>query len=268
MPETNIPGVPVGGAALLPSIQFASASVTPFVVRAAGVDTDISTNPQAFTCDRLICPTGGADPLAPCLDPGTDYFQLPAFNVPSGDSTVVLAIEGCLPGASVAECGSTYDGGMNLFAAVGPLSSSPDDGGLTLQIAQLSPSFNQATSNQGSPLTYLDPTIDASVSLAASSGFPLLSPVTVPLSEAGVLSAYFVIAQSGAPVTQSLASIQYFQAPASDPDTYFNAPSAYFAAIVGDATDAAAPLNLPDGAPNSYFDGRGLHVIVYPEQGN
>ena len=92
--------------------------------------------------------------------------------------------------------------------------------------------------------------------------------VTLPLAEAGALSASFVLAQaSGPPVTQSLGAIQFFQAPGSDPATYFTAPSAYFAAIVGDATDAAAPASLPDGAPNPAFDGHGLHVIAYPENG-
>ena len=73
---------------------------------------------------------------------------------------------------------------------------------------------------------------------------------------------------SSSPLTQSLAEIQYFQAPASDPFTYFSAPTTYFVAVVGDATDAAAPASLADGAANPAFDGHGLHVIPYPETGN
>ena len=93
--------------------------------------------------------------------------------------------------------------------------------------------------------------------------------MTVPLSEAGVTAAYFVIGpSSSSPLTQSLAEIQYFQAPASDPFTYFSAPTTYFVAVVGDATDAAAPASLADGAANPAFDGHGLHVIAYPETGN
>jgi hypothetical protein len=128
-----------------------------------------------------------------------------------------------------------------------------------MQLAQLSPSFDQGIS---APLTYADPAIDASVQLTAPAA-AVGAPVTVPLSEAGVATAYFALGPSSA---QSLSSMQFFQAPSSDPFTYFGARTTYFVAVVGDATDAAAPASLPDGAANPAFDGHGVHVIAYPEQ--
>jgi hypothetical protein len=266
MPETNIPGVPAGGAAFLPPLAL-SGPVTPYVVSTAG----LVAYPATTSCQALLCPSEQF-PVAPCLA-NSDYAKLAPIVVPAGE-TVVLAIGGCLPltsapGQTVSDtqCGPGYEAGLatgNLSATVGQLDSTLPSGGLALHLAQLSPS------SQAASVTYVDPTIDASVSLVpeALSGSPAAA-VTVPLSEAGVLSAYFVIASpSGPPITQSFAAIQFFQAPATNPTTYFNAPSAYFAAVVGDATDAAAPASLPDGGPNPQFNGYGLHVIAYPERGN
>jgi hypothetical protein len=257
--------VPVGGAVLLPALAIASGPVTPYLVRAQNLEKygDVSTNPNEPTCDELICPG------ASCLTLNSDYVALPPVTLPSLGGTVLLAVEGCLAqgvaSGSTAQCGSTYSAATgNLTAFAGALAAPDDAGSWSIQVAQLSPSFAQAA--DAGALTYVDPTIDASVSLTASAS-SVGTPRTVPLSEAGVTAAYFVVNQS-APMTQSLAAIQYFQAPASDPFTYFSAPTTYFVAVVGDVTDAAAPASLPDGAANPAFDGHGLHVIAYPESGN
>jgi hypothetical protein len=270
VPETNYPGVPVGGAAMLPALALAGTQVTPYVVRAQLLDKlgYLSTNVAEPTCDQLIC-TGGSN----CLTAQLDYFPLAPVTVsPSGGAPLVLAIEGCGPSgvgaASIAQCGPGYttsSGNLSAqVAQVAPPSALADGGGSwTIQPADLSPSFAAfASDDGGSPtLTYVDPTTDASVALSVAAGSINVASSAVPLSDAGVTSAYFTV---GSSLTQSLVSIQYFQAPSSDPYTYFTAPVTYFTAILGDATDAAAPASLLDGAANPAFDGHGLHVIAYP----
>jgi hypothetical protein len=262
MPETNYPGVPVGGAALLPPIQLNADSVTVYVVPAYYLQSQgyvAGGNEQ--TCDVLISKLNLED---------VEYFTLPPVTFPSLGGTVVLAIQGCGAGTgmaagSVAQCGASFSPGVgNLSALVGALAAE-DAGAWTLQLADLSPSFDPEGGTAA--LAYVDPTIDASISLAAPASSLSATTVTIPLSDAGVTAAYFVIGpSSAAPLAESLASIQYFQSPASNPFTYFNAPTTYFVAIVGDATDAAAPASLPDGAANPAFDGHGLHVIAYPAE--
>jgi hypothetical protein len=265
MPETNYPGVPVGGAALLPPILFGGESVTAYVVPAYYLQSQgYVAGANEPTCDVLI---------PKYLKPqNVEYFALPPVPLPSSGGTIVLAVEGCGAGAaltagSVAQCGASFVAGTaNLTALAGALAAE-DAGAWTVQLADLSPSLDPG--DGGPALSYVDPTIDASIPLAAPPSSLTAAPMTVPLSEAGVTAAYFVIGpSSSSPLTQSLAEIQYFQAPASDPFTYFSAPTTYFVAVVGDATDAAAPVSLPDGAANPAFDGHGLHVIAYPETGN
>jgi len=259
MPETNIPGVPVGGAALLPSLPLAGRFLTPYVLRAEALDDGIVNE---TTCDRLFCGVNGV--TTSCFNKG-DYAALPRVLLPVSGSAV-LAVQGCpaqaiadLPG-SAAQCGATYDPATGNLSALALPFFPPTGDGLALETAQLSPSFSGTDAGF---FLFVDPTLDASIPLALSSDPPWLS--TVPLSDAGVLSASFIaLPASGPPVAQSLASVQYFQSPASDPGTYFNAGSRYFTAIVGDATDAAAPATLLDGAANPSFDGHGLHVIAYP----
>jgi hypothetical protein len=264
MPETNYPGVPVGGAALLPAIQIGGGplTLTAYVIPAYYLQSQGYVAGAEPTCDRLI-----ADDLIP---QAVEYFTLPPVTIASAGGTFALAIEGCgvgtgLAAGSTAQCGASYSSVTgNLTAFPAALTPSTDAGGWAMQLTQLSPSFDQGA---GATVTYVDPTSDASVALTAYAA-NLGAPVTVALSEAGVTAAYFVLSPvSGAPVTESLATMQYFQAPSSDPFTYFSAPSTYLVAVVGDATDAAAPVSLPDGAANPAFDGHGLHVIAYPETG-
>lgn len=264
MPETNYPGVPVGGAALLPPVQL-SGTVTPYVISASRLATDSTSSCAVKLCPNQSMPTGACVGLS-------EWAALPPITLPPG-MTVALAVQGCLPLASAparvltnAQCGLGYEGSpmgnlsASLTVLVPPIGSAVD-AGLALHVAQLSPSSPDAS------LTYVDPTLDASIALPT---YPLatgLGTVTVPLGEAGVLSAYFMAASaSGTALTESVGAIQFFQAPASNPETYFTAPGPYFAALVGDATDASAPANLADGAPNPAFDGYGLHVVAYPER--
>jgi hypothetical protein len=265
MPETNYPGVPVGGAALLPTIALPNAPLAVYVIPAYYLQSQgYVAGANEPTCDDLI--------LNVLDKQNVEYFTIPAVTLPPGGGAVVIAIEGCAAGmgvaaGSVAQCGASFSATTgNLSALAGALVSSPDDAGAwTMQLAELSPSFGEEAGT-GAALTYIDPTIDASIPLAAPESSISASSVTVPLDEAGVSSAYFVIGPSSStPVAESLASIEYFQSPSSNPFTYFSARAAYFVAIVGDATDAAAPASLPDGAPNPAFDGHGLHVIAYPE---
>ncbi len=267
MPETNLPGIPVGGAVELPPIMF-NGPVVPYVINVSQIEGDVSTSPDEPTCDKLFCTTQ----FEPDCVGLVDYAALPAVTFPPGD--VVLAVTGCLPlalgdngtSASTAQCGPNYDPAMGNLdagaAAVAPGGSG--NGTLAIAVAQLSPSFDDGG---GTDLSYVDPTIDAAVSVSAPGTTSLgsLAAQSVPLSDAGFLNAYFTVtASTGAVLTEQLSSIQYFQSPASDPASYFQPNVTYFTALVGDATDAAAPLDLPDGAPNPAFDGHGLHLIAYP----
>lgn len=262
---TNFPGVPVGGAALLPPILFSGDSVTVYVVPAYYLQSQgFVAGGNEQTCDVLITNYLNKQDV--------EYFTLPAVTFPSLGGTVVLAIQGCgagtgLAAGSVAQCGASFSPGTsNLTAFAGALATE-DAGAWTVQLANLSPSFDPGAEAGTAALAYVNPTIDASISLAAPASSLSATTVTIPLSEAGVTAGYFVVGpSSAAPLVESLASIQYFQSPASNPFTYFNAPTTYFVAIVGDATDAAAPASLPDGAANLAFDGHGLHVIAYPTE--
>ncbi len=284
MPETNIPGVPIGGAAQLPPIPGLTGQLTPYLVSAFDVANYLSTDPNETTCDKLICATSN---ILPCIN---DKAELPPVYFPGGTASVALAVTGCLSNQtdqteSAVQCGANFTGTENLgtsltvLSPVPPVShgGSPDDGGsadagatpaIAIQLVQLSPSFAaQSTLDGGASIFLVDPTIDASTPLAAGSG-NYAPPALAPLSRAGATAAYVVLPGSVPPLSESLTSIQYFQSPASDPSSYFSGPTTYFAAIVGDATDAAAPASFPDGGMNPAFDGHGLHVVIYPEVGH
>jgi hypothetical protein len=262
MPETNYPGVPVGGAALLPPVFLPGASLVPYVVRAQTLNrlNELSTNPAEATCDQLVC-SGGS-----CLEVNADYYALPAITMPSAGGTIALVVEGCLEGfadGSITECGSSFNAASgNLSALMLTLAPGEDAGGWNVQLAQLSPSF---AGDAGSSVTYADPSMDASTLLSMPS-FNVGSPVVFPFGDASVTSATFVLAPQGAgAVSDSLSAVQYFQAPSANPFTYFTGATSYFVAVVGDSTAGAAQLSLADGGANPAFDGHGLHVIAYPE---
>ena len=271
MPDTNYAGVPVGGAATTPSIPLAGGVFTVYVLRA--LKFDATTNQE--TCDELLCTEANAS--TGCLPYGS-YATTPPVAFPGGPA--LLAIEGCMPLAnapfpgSVAQCGATYDDTFgNVSAFVSPLGAvaSEDGGGsLVVQTALLSPSFDEMASADGgvAAFSYVDLTDDASVPLSLPDGADggLLGTSALSLGDGGAWSGAFVVSSSsGNAVTEGLSTIQYFQAPSSEPVSYFGQDVAYFTAVVGDATDAAAPLYLSDGGANPAFDGYGLHVISYPE---
>ncbi len=262
MPETNYPGVPVGGAALLPPMFLPGASVVPYVVRAQTLNrlNEVSTNPLEATCDQLVC-SGGA-----CLAANADYYALPAITMPAAGGTFALVVEGCMGGfadGSVTECGSSFNAASgNLSALAFALAPVPGSGGWNVQLAQLSPSFAESG---GGSVTYVDPSMDASTPLSVPA-FEVSAPVTFPFGDASVTSAAFSLAAPDAgAVVDLLSAMQFFQAPSANPFTYFTGATSYFVAVIGDSTAGAAQLSLADGGANAAFDGHGLHVIAYPE---
>lgn len=262
IPDTNIPGVAIGRAAQLPSFDVRPGTqVTPIVVRVNSIFTDTRHCPDLF-CQGLHC-----------VQQGSGYFVLPSQTVFNAGA-YVLSVEGCVPlsvatpagRGSVAECGASFDPVTgNLSARFVPLDSS-SAAPWSVRVATFSASLDASAPDDagGLALRYVNPVADASIALPLD-GPPLGLPSSLPLDDAGVIAAYFALSAGGTDVLrESLLAVQHFESPGSNPYTFFTASGSYLVAVMGDATDAAAPMTLPDGAPAPSFDGHGLHVVTYP----
>src|SRR5262249_12852986 len=114
------PMLPQGFGNILPDITDLSVvALTPYLVKAEKIATEIKSNPNEKTCDQLIGKDGAG--VAGGLKLGTDYFKL--GTVPKGtftnEDSFLVALTGCLPAAAstrtpdaiLKQCGSNYSAG-------------------------------------------------------------------------------------------------------------------------------------------------------------
>ncbi|HEY2517566.1 MAG TPA: hypothetical protein VGI39_42140 [Polyangiaceae bacterium] len=264
IPDTNLPGVAIGRGAQLPSILVPVGSqVTPLLVRVNA----IFDNPR--DCSELFCQG------LMCVKEGDGYFALSPQTI-SQPGAFLLSVEGCAPlslatpagRGSAAECGADYDPvAGNLSARFIPVDLSAA-APWSVRVAAFSSSLDVAGGDASVALRYVNPAADASVPLPLG-GPSLALPSTLPLDDAGVTAAYFALSVDGGDLfRESLLAVQHFESPGSNPYTFFASSTSYLVAVMGDATDAAAPMTEPDGAPNPSFDGHGLHLVTYPIVGS
>jgi hypothetical protein len=246
MPESNYPGIPVGGAVPLRTFTH-GAFLVPYIIRASDL-----TRPgyDTLTCDKLICTTSTT-----CLHDG-EFWSLPAIDrlrLMQG-RRYVLAIGGCRSGASAGGCASAgpLDAQLQEVAA----STGGLAGSLTGQFLHLAPAV-------GAISLSVD---DAGVSLPAYGAIaPSLGVMTLPTPPHGDLAAYaseslhLTYADAGADF--SLALVQRLSDPSMLPTAFFERDTPWVFVVLGDPA-AASPL--ADGGINSAYDGRGLHIIALP----
>jgi hypothetical protein len=281
MPESNFPGLPVGGAVRLsPATELASAGATS-AIELYAIDALVlarQTGGAAISCRELVClPNASGSPTASCLRPNKDYWHagtIPAGAI-AGSGPTFIALTGCEaampdPAASTTRCGADWDpANGNLHVEVLHVASTPepDAGALAIQAALLSPPLAGAPeAGPGSARIAFGPTGDAGTSLYLTEGqvvpaFPTLLTIGTGLAAFGTLGFEVDNAglDGGAPVKlwTSLAQAQSLVDPASDPRVYFGANSTYLVAVIGDPS-APSPFPMDGGT----YDGRGLHVLV------
>jgi hypothetical protein len=271
MPESNYPGIPLGGAVVLADASALEAGVALVAIRArplAELGNDLQG--KAYTCQELLGP------------PRIDSFALGDIAIPSHLPTLV-AIGGCgpvvfSPGATNQACGASWDNAHgNLHAEV--LSITPSNGSagtLGFQVAQLSPALGDLIADGGAP---------AQVwfgSAATPSGGTLIATVAgegevAPMTPQSVLfdgsaASYDGLGfqlqlpngdgGSGLPFLSLLQAMQLAD-PIADPAAYYGASGTYVVALVG---DPAAPPPFASSADGGVYDGTGLHFVVVPAQ--
>jgi hypothetical protein len=270
MPESNYPGIPLGGAVLFDDASALEGPVVLVAIRAltvarAGADV---------TCAELF------DPSSTYLT-STDYFVLSTVSLPSHLPSVV-AISGCAPlavatNATTQACGAGWDSTFgNLHASVlnlAPSSSTP--GTLSFQVAQLSPAIADQLGDGGLAAVWFGtPTMDAGRDIAVVGPVGDLAPVTpqaVLLD--GSLASYdglgFSLVMPGADggttaLSLSLSQAQELVNPTADPAAYYGGAGTYVVALVG---DPAAPPPFASSADGGIYNGTGLHFLVAETQG-
>jgi hypothetical protein len=282
MPESNFPGLPVGGAVQLsPATELAREGATSSIELYA-IDALVlarQTN-GATSCRDLVClQNPSLNPSGTCLRPNKDYWH--AGTIPpraiAGSGPTFVALAGCEaampdPAANATRCGADWDSANgNLHVEVLHVTSipEPDAGALAIQSALLSPplagmpeggigtariAFGQAGGDAGAsqPLGGEGQVVPT---------FPTLLTIGTDLAAFGTLGFEVdgVARDGAAPLNfwMSLAQAQSLVDPAADPRLYFGANSTYLVAVIGDPT-APSPF-LVDGGT---YDGRGLHVLV------
>jgi hypothetical protein len=273
MPASNYAGIPVGGAAWLPDATGVPSMLggEVFAIRAKL----ITVNPPATTCDQYLCAPGGGQY---CLMQNMDYWDVgPLGSLLAGGANVV-AIEGCLgvgddPLATAARCGATWNaatGNLHLEVVQIP-AAAPDDAGLLVQAAQLSPGLQALGGDAGTTTISFGPQDDAQAPIAqlAQEGDLLpLTPTTIGLPSGlptfGQLG--FAVDVAGADASaaghlwMSLAQAQELVSPAESPASYYGAGGTYVVAVLGDPDAPHAFAANADGG----YDGRGLHLLLLP----
>ena len=287
MPHSNIVGVPPGGALVRRGLEndtsFGTLKLKVYLLDAKAAPQP----PSEKLCKELACDTPGAG----CLD-SDDVKKIDDLMVPmvqGSASVAVFAVNGCYQNSgSVERCGSDYTPGGNLGIRVLPdaliMPDVPSDqGSIRVRTVQMSQSaealWAAGEAGAGMALTYGDGAGDAGTPLLSQAQFASVAPeatLTVPgLGDADLpafgaagftLSAPAVDGGIGLPLTFSLAQVQAFSSPQDLPPSFWNGSTDFLVALIGDATGAAAPLNLVDGGENPVFDGYGLHVLAVPLQ--
>jgi hypothetical protein len=269
MPESNYPGIPLGGAVLLADASVLEQPVVLVAIRAL---TLAQVAPDD-TCFQIF------NNPSPKL-PSTDYFVLSTVSLPSHLPSLV-AISGCAPlavatNATTQACGAQWDSTYgNLHASVLNLApSSGTPGTLDFQVAQLSPAIADQLGDGGLAEVWFGTMQAGGSEIAAVGQEGDLAPVTPhPVLLDGSLASYdglgFSLVMPGADggtraLSLSLSQAQELMNPTADPASYYGGAGTYVVALVG---DPAAPPPFSSSADGGIYDGTGLHFLVAQTQG-
>ena len=280
MPASNFPGVAVGSAVLLPDATSLLGAGNLYGFRALQLE-QYKDDESDLPCEMLLDTKSD-------LTPYEDYFDLGSVHVQAG-ATNVIVLEGCVgealaPNANAQVCGESWDPALgNLHAESLTLAPAiTPDGGLSVQVAQLSSGLAQLLGDGG----------QAAVSLAAlpqdggsatsilrnlasvSTEGQVLPSAAVPLPLDGSLPSYGDLGlrldlpgSDAGPRTffLTLAQAQQLVDPTVDPRVYYGGQGTYLIGIVGDPNGVPPFATTPEGGT---YDGTGLHFLVVQAQPN
>lgn len=259
LPETNFPGVAVGGAV---EIDDAIASLggadsfTAYIVRAdqSSVLRASPSSADPVECEDLF-ESGGFDEL-----PATDYFLVDDIQMSALNTSTVRAIildsygQGRTWGFSPTLSSEPVK--RYLFAAHASPSLSE------LQMAGQTIRLGYGELGQPPSTTVSDDLGETPVSEASEGMDP-------PDDLAGYAAMGFTMTatDSGGTETEllaaSLANVQRVSSPYAEPEEYYASADAFLLLVVGD-TNAAEPWLLGDGTWNESYDGTSLHILALP----
>jgi hypothetical protein len=277
LPETNYPGIAVGGVVTFDEVADLIPPETTYTVRLVRADhpSVVRARPSAskpVTCAQLF-DVGGIDSL-----PDEDHADFPdqqSDDLLAFDIRVVL-IDGCRADASFTEtlCGTGYDSGQgNLRARVEGFSPAFDMEPSTsfLYPVQVSPALTALQqANKALELTHEDGTEKKVVtgdveSDLVSADFHEFTP-PAELGDYGTETFTLTAKENAANdvdlLKASLSNIQRVSAPYDAPDAFFTGANGFLLMFVGDTSASTESWLLQDGTWNPAYDGRGLHALA------
>ena len=277
LPETNYPGIAVGGVVNFDEVADLIPPGTTYTARLVRADhpSVVRARPSAskpVTCAQLF-DVGGIDSL-----PDKDHADFPdqqSDDLFTFDVRVVL-IDGCRADASFTEalCGADYDPGQgNLRARVEGFSPvfNMEPSTSFLYPVQVSPALTSLQlANQKLELTHEYGTEQKVVTSDVESDLPSVDfhEFTPPAklvdygTETFTLTAKENAADDVDLLKASLSDIQRVSAPYDAPDAFFTGANGFVLMLVGDTSASTASWLLQDGTWNPAYDGRGLHALA------
>lgn len=264
-PIPKTPLAPGGGGALPDlGVDLSAKAVTPYVVRASAITT-------SATCDALVGDAG--------LASGTDVFALPTIKngTFAGNSTLMLAIVGCLPAASdpsadVTTCGIGYDSvkgnlGERVFVLDRVVANTARFGAQLAHVATPAAGVWAALYSASTVNAALHP-LDGGAEEPIAQGITLytIAPASaaslaMPTVDQTSIIVSAVNPDGGASATEAAIPLplvyEATTGQATGENAYFTAGANYTFVFVG---DPRAPATLDGGA----FNGNALHLLAFP----
>jgi len=290
MPMTNFPGIAPGSAYEMTEVDdfLTAAEVTPIAVRADiwQVAVSVAGGDDTFDCTKLVCDDD--DDICLGNDPNL-IAPLQAMNLYelSAQPIELLVLSGCV-GTGAEDPGSKERCGGNFDPVNGNLGTSllnvfpnvdPTPGHLGLKIAHLSPSIASLIADSANGELRIevgslaDPNgrreLSVNQSLMSVDEPMLGSYVELPDQLDGFgTNGFIATVQDGpsvvrASVALSFAQVQQVSDSTSLPIEFYESSTSFLVALLGDVTMPSAQ-QVPGGAINPEYDGRGLHFIAIP----
>jgi hypothetical protein len=266
LPESNFPGVAVGGLTELdPSITVQGALVL-HLLRADSylVQQARPGLGQGMPCEELMPHLGNTDKIAvPVGDLGAWSHKVRA-----------LVVHGCRPeqGLTAVSCGESFDPTTgNLEAELVGFSPELQLEPTTTHVfaAHVSPSLS-ALQEAGQRLGLVYGELGETASQVVTDNLlndpgQSSSTFTAPFALADFARFGFTLTstEAGPPLLRaSLPNLQRVSAPYDTPADFFASSNGILLLAVGDATEASEPWLRNDGTWNPLYDGRGLHLLA------
>jgi hypothetical protein len=278
MPASNYPGIPTGGAGMLPDPSKIVGLQTTIYALDARLTAKLESSPS-LSCAELACDENSG---RNCLG-SSNYFVIPSAEPVPSDGSSLVAIAGC-PAvaldrtATAARCGANYDASQgNLHVDIVPIAPTTraSPGMLSVQAVQLSAGVQTLLGPTGSAQVAFgtaDTTFNDVAPIVHEGDIEPMVPTRVPL-DTTLLGAYgdlgFQVDVAGGDagpaehLWMSLAEAQSLVSPGMDPRVYFgDTANTYVVVVLGDPS-------LPhafDTSGDAGYDGRGLHLLVLDSQ--